>query len=172
MWMKIVMTVFRSTPVMSGVHGTSETARSTPLIIAHLPIVSAAMFAVIGQVMMRPAVMKMMMVGVHLIDTQVTMIVHGTHGAEKTLDSHEAGVQTVGKHPTEFIVALIQTTVIGIHGIRLMTCHRTQISVDNGKEDIVDFVQMIVLTWRKVQLESHTVCQETCIHPDIFPACG
>lgn len=70
----------------------------------------------ISQVVAGWAEVKIVSVGIYLINTEVTHIVEGINGAEEVFYSHEAHVFRIGKYPAEVIVAFVQVAVIGIQG--------------------------------------------------------
>lgn len=70
----------------------------------------------VGQVVAGRAEVKIVPVGIYLIDTEVAHAVEGINGAEEVFYSHEAYIFRIGKYPAEVIVAFVQVAVVGIQG--------------------------------------------------------
>lgn len=70
----------------------------------------------VGQVVAGRAEVKIVPVGIYLINTEVAHAVEGINGAEEVFYSHEAYIFRIGKYPAEVIVAFVQIAVVGIQG--------------------------------------------------------
>lgn len=70
----------------------------------------------ISQVVTGRAEIKIIPVGIYLINTEVAHAVHRIDGTEEIFDAHEAYIFRIGKYPAEVIVAFVQVTVVRIQG--------------------------------------------------------
>lgn len=70
----------------------------------------------ISQVVAGRAEIKIIPVGIYLINTEVAHVVEGVDGTEEVFYPHEAYIFRIGKYPAEVIVAFVQVAVVGIQG--------------------------------------------------------
>ena len=65
-------------------------------VVAGTSVMAAAVCAVVGKVVGRPAEMEVAVVGIYAVYTQVTAVVDDAQRTEKVVDAHQSGVDTSG----------------------------------------------------------------------------
>lgn len=113
---KIFRTQLRTDAARTAVHRVMVAQRIVPPIEAGASEMSPAVSSPISQVVAGRAEVKIVPVGVYLINTEVAHAVHRIDGTEEIFDAHEAYIFRIGKYPAEVIVSFVQVTVVRIQG--------------------------------------------------------
>lgn len=113
---KILGTQLRTDAARTAVHRVMVAQRIVCPVEAGTSEVSPAVSSPISQVVTGRAEIKIIPVGIYLINTEVAHAVHCIDGAEEIFDAHEADVLRIRQYPAEVIVAFVQVTVVRIQG--------------------------------------------------------
>lgn len=70
----------------------------------------------VSQVVAGRAEIKIVSVGIYLVNTEVAYTVHRIDGTEEIFDAHKADVLRIRQYPAKVVVAFVQVTVVGIQG--------------------------------------------------------
>lgn len=113
---KIFGTQLGTDTARTAVHRMAIAYRIVSSVEAGAAEMGPAVSSPISQVVAGRAEVKIVPVGIYLIDTEVAHAVEGINGAEEVFYSHEAYVFRIGKYPAEVVVAFVQVAVVGIQG--------------------------------------------------------
>ena len=113
---KILGTQLGTDMARTAVHRMARAYRIVSSVEAGAAEMGPAVSSPISQVVAGRAEVKIVPVGIYLIDTEVAHTVEGINGAEEVFYSHEAHVFRIGEYPAEVIVTFVQVAVVGIQG--------------------------------------------------------
>lgn len=113
---KIFRTQLRTDAARTAVHRVMVAQRIVPPIEAGTSEMSPAVSSPISQVVTGRAEIKIIPVGIYLINTEVAHAVHRIDGAEEIFDAHKADILRIRQYPAKVIVAFVQVTVVRIQG--------------------------------------------------------
>lgn len=113
---KIFGTQLGTDTARTAVHRMAIAYRIVSSVEAGAAEMGPAVSSPISQVVAGRAEVKIVPVGIYLIDTEVAHAVEGINGAEEVFYSHEAHVFRIGEYPAEVIVTFVQVAVVGIQG--------------------------------------------------------
>lgn len=114
---KILGTQLGTDMARTAVHRMTIAYRIVSPVEAGTAEMGPAVSSPVGQVVAGRAEVKIVPVGIYLINTEVAHAVEGINGAEEVFYSHEAYIFRIGKYPAEVIVAFVQVAVVGIQGV-------------------------------------------------------
>lgn len=114
---KILGTQLGTDMARTAVHRMAIAYRIVSPVEAGTAEMGPAVSSPVGQVVAGRTEVKIVPVGIYLINTEVAHAVEGINGAEEVFYSHEAHVFRIGKYPAEVIVAFVQVAVVGIQGV-------------------------------------------------------
>lgn len=169
---KVVRSHLRTDSARAAVHRMVVACRVIVPVVAYSSEMCPAMSAPVGQVVAGRSEVEIGSVRINLIYTQIAYVVDGINGTEEIVDSDEAQVFAAGKHPSQVIVSFVQVSVVGIHGPAVGNGYSRHVRTYVVQKIVVDFIQVVVLVCTQMQLKCHTVCQETCVDPEVSQAGG
>ena len=113
---KIFGTHLRTDTARTAVHRMTIAYRIVPPVEAGAAEMGPAVSSPVSQVVAGRAEIKIIPVGIYLVNTEVAYTVHRIDGTEEIFDAHKADVLRIRQYPAKVVVAFVQVTVVGIQG--------------------------------------------------------
>lgn len=133
----------------------------TAMVETYIMIVVMTMSSAIRFIMIRLGEIEVVMVHIHQVNTKSPGIIGYKKRTEEVFPIHKLMILSCCKYPPEVIVPIIQVTIIIIQSPFVPIQHFIHYIAHLVYKIVIDFIHIIILPCRKVQLVGHLVGQET-----------